>query len=267
MKNGFSLVELSIVLVILGLLTGGILAGQNLIRAAELRAIPTEFSAYQSAALIFRDQYLALPGDMRNATDFWGEMINCNVAGTSGVGTQICNGDGDGIIEYSNVSAPLQNGETFMFWKHLVNAGLISGEYTVLSGPGNHWHAIVGENIPKSRMDNAGWSISYTTVAPSVYNVDYNKAFLFGRNSFFGTSINGGAILTPEEAWNVDAKMDDGMPGTGQVIGIGESGWYQSPSASYTNRCTLSLNYTEIDKGYNIEHNGKQCALFLIRSF
>ena len=48
MKQGFSLVELSIVLVILGLLTGGILAGQNLIRAAELRAVTTQINNFSS---------------------------------------------------------------------------------------------------------------------------------------------------------------------------------------------------------------------------
>jgi prepilin-type N-terminal cleavage/methylation domain-containing protein len=50
MKQGFSLIELSIVLVILGLLTGGILTGQNLIRAAELRSITTQHQGYQTAA-------------------------------------------------------------------------------------------------------------------------------------------------------------------------------------------------------------------------
>jgi prepilin-type N-terminal cleavage/methylation domain-containing protein len=69
-QRGFSLVELSIVLVILGLLTGGILAGQSLIRAAELRSITTQFNQYVSATQSFRDKYMALPGDMPNATRF-----------------------------------------------------------------------------------------------------------------------------------------------------------------------------------------------------
>ena len=62
-QPGFSLVELSIVLVILGLLTGGILAGQSLIRAAELRSISTDYSRYIAAVQAFRDKYFALPGD------------------------------------------------------------------------------------------------------------------------------------------------------------------------------------------------------------
>ena len=70
--RAFSLVELSIVLVILGLLTGGILAGQSLIRAAELRAVTTEYQRYVAAVQTFRDKYMALPGDMPNAIAFWG---------------------------------------------------------------------------------------------------------------------------------------------------------------------------------------------------
>lgn len=70
--RGFSLVELSIVLVILGLLTGGILSGQSLIRAAELRSVVTDIQQIQTSIYSFRDRYMALPGDMKDATDFWG---------------------------------------------------------------------------------------------------------------------------------------------------------------------------------------------------
>ena len=68
--SAFSLVELSIVLVILGLLVGGVLSGQSLIRAAELRSVTTEYSRYTTAISSFRDKYFALPGDMSNATSF-----------------------------------------------------------------------------------------------------------------------------------------------------------------------------------------------------
>jgi prepilin-type N-terminal cleavage/methylation domain-containing protein len=101
MRHGFTLIELSIVLVILGLLVSGVLLGQDLIRAAELRSVPTDFQKYQTAVNIFRDKYRALPGDMRNATDFWGEndpnLSTCRT--TEGSGTDTCNGDGDGVVE------------------------------------------------------------------------------------------------------------------------------------------------------------------------
>lgn len=101
MRHGFSLVELSIVLVILGLLVGGVLTGQSLIRAAELRSVSTEFAKYQAAVNTFRDKYFALPGDMNNATSFWGKD---NVACAAHTGTAAtpgtCNGDGNGLSEY-----------------------------------------------------------------------------------------------------------------------------------------------------------------------
>jgi prepilin-type N-terminal cleavage/methylation domain-containing protein len=70
-KSAFSLVELSIVLVILGLLVGGVLAGQSLIRAAQLRAVTAQVGQYAAASKTFRDKYFALPGDLPNATSFW----------------------------------------------------------------------------------------------------------------------------------------------------------------------------------------------------
>ena len=71
-RHAFSLVELSIVLVILGLLVGGVLSGQSLIRAAQLRSVTTQFANYRAAVFTFRDKYFALPGDMANASAFWG---------------------------------------------------------------------------------------------------------------------------------------------------------------------------------------------------
>lgn len=129
-QNGFSLVELSIVLVILGLLTGGILGGQELIRAAELRAAPTELNKYRTAVYTFRDKYFALPGDMPNAVRFWtpaagGTADGMDSACTSldhtspSTGTETCNGNGNNQIELGS--------EMLRFWQHLGNAGLIEG--------------------------------------------------------------------------------------------------------------------------------------------
>ena len=72
MQKAFSLVELSIALVILDLLVGRVLSGQSPIHAAELRAVTQEEQKFLAATHTFRDQYLSLPGDMTNATAFWG---------------------------------------------------------------------------------------------------------------------------------------------------------------------------------------------------
>jgi prepilin-type N-terminal cleavage/methylation domain-containing protein len=215
MRQGFSLVELSIVLVILGLLTGGILAGQSLIRAAELRSVTTEFQKYQTAIMTFRDKYFALPGDMANATDFWGaaHATPATCTNTQGTGTQTCNGNGDGRVGSNAI-------EHFRFWQHLANANLIEGSYTGVQGVGGVNHHLVGTNSPSSRLANAGWSIQNSN-ASSVGNAD----------AFDGPHGNllalGGAVadkyplspvLNPEEAWNIDKKIDDSLPGRGNFI-------------------------------------------------
>lgn len=218
MRKGFSLVELSIVLVILGLLVGGILAGKSLIRASELRGIVRQHQSYAAAIHAFRDKYFAIPGDMRNATSFWGSTA-CSVAAT---GTATCNGNGDGLIAAGD--------EGFRFWHHLANAGLIAGSYSGVAGPANAtWDAIIGTNVPTASIANVGWSavsIVYDNGGfgiPAIYgdipsaNYDYKiNQLQLGREYTDYWTIGG--FLKPEEMWNLDTKLDDGKPGTGILI-------------------------------------------------
>ena len=222
-KQAFSLVELSIVLVILGLLTGGILTGQSLIRAAELRAVTTEFQTYQTAVMTFRDKYFALPGDMRNATDFWGAMTNCGAASPSGSGTETCNGDGDGQIDDPTTAG--QTGESFGFWRHLANAGLIEGTYTGISESGGSVaNADVGVNVPASKLGRAGWTtVNFDDEANIVGT--YGNVLFFGQATAIGRTVS--VALSTEETWNIDTKIDDAKPWLGKVVvqtGQGSSG-------------------------------------------
>ena len=214
-RKGFSLVELSIVLVILGLLTGGILTGQNLIRAAELRSVTTDFQAYQTAAQTFRDKYFALPGDMPNATDFWGSATCPTAAGT---GTETCDGNGDGDLDFP--AAANQYGELFTFWQHLANAGLIKGSYTGIAGA-DVTDAILGQNVPRAKLGNAGWAAhTYDNSDGSLvwpFHLDFGNNFIIGADCS-GNQYPRCPLFTPEEAWNIDTKMDDGMPAQGKIV-------------------------------------------------
>ncbi len=253
MKHGFSLVELSIVLVILGLLTGGILTGQSLIRAAELRSITTEFQSYQAAVNTFRDKYFALPGDMRNAEDFWGTMVTgtCPNA-TAGTGTQTCNGDGDGVLEPSGAAS--QSNEYFTFWQHLANAGLIEGSYTGISGASGIDHHVIGSNIPRAKLSNAGWSTGANLVATPGSAILYAGITL---NNFlnYGAAVAGertyGKLLLPEEAWNIDTKIDDGKPTTGKVI-----------SLTWWGTCTDATANNDLDSAYLLTSSNIECSLY-----
>lgn len=211
MPNGFSLVELSIVLVILGLLVGGIMTGQNLIRAAELRSVTSEGYTYRTAVHLFQDKYLALPGDMRNAHDFWDDGAD----GVCGTAAQ-CNGDSDGELEDSGVNPQ----ENYRFWQHLALAGLIAGDYTGTGEDGTvTGNCVGGLNVPKAKIGNGGY-IAHNE--PSVDSMDTPEgaSVILQLGAPPNTDHEGchdAAILLPEEAWNIDTKIDDGQADQGNV--------------------------------------------------
>jgi prepilin-type N-terminal cleavage/methylation domain-containing protein len=102
MNKAFSLIELVVVLVIIGLIVGGITSGQNLIRSAQLQSVVTDKKKYESAIAAFQERYFQLPGDMNNATDFWGaaHTTEATCVTTVSTGEETCNGDGNGKITY-----------------------------------------------------------------------------------------------------------------------------------------------------------------------
>lgn len=252
MQRGFTLVELSIVLVILGLLTGGILAGQSLIRASELRSVTTEFHRYVTATQSFRDKYFALPGDMSNATKFWtsaggtGSNGACQAVTTT---TTTCNGDGNGLIAIFN-----SNGvnESPRFWQQLSLAGLIEGAYT-----GSALTAI-GTSAPVSKIGSATWMASGTA--------GYITGDAYGFGGEYGNSLQyfnfpSGLPLKPEEAWNIDTKTDDGKPGYGKI--------YAAKGDGTTVICTTGDNIAppgDANAEYATNRSSKDCALIFLKA-
>ena len=222
MKQAFSLVELSIVLVILGLIVGGITVGQSLMRGAELRGVSAEIEQQRTALNIFKTRYEDLPGDMSNAADYWGaldggdgEGDDCFMLETSELAT--CSGNGDRSLANSGVSAQWNRGERFTYWVHLVNAGLIEGDYTGRTDSTTDSYALTaGKNSPGSAIDTGVWGVN----AASLNNP--------GGVSTFPTPIgvmltlrsvanSSQAPLSAKEMWSIDSKIDDGLPGTGQI--------------------------------------------------
>ena len=257
-RSGFSLVELSIVLVILGLLTGGILTGQNLIRAAELRSVTTQLNQYQTSVGTFRDKYFALPGDMTNATDFWGAEhttpSTCVV--TASTGKETCNGNGDGNL--SGGVVPSNTHEAFRFWQHLANAGLIEGTYSGVQASANTAHVVIGENVPRSKVSNAGISI-FSSLGTSGNSNWFATAaghhFRYGADR--PNDWNAAPVLTPEEAWNIDKKLDDGRPAYGNIFT-----W--KPTGGLSDCTTTDVEATS---EYKVSHSGIACIFFLRGSF
>ena len=251
----FSLVELSIVLVILGLLVGGILSGQSLIRAAELRAVTAEYQRYLTAVNSFRDKYFAIPGDMDNATSVWGKD-NTYCAGHTGTAATpgTCNGDGNGYL--STASGATSTGEIFRFWQQLALAGLIEGNYTGISGTAGD-ASIARVNVPVSKLSSGVWGMQgaaspYAGDA-NAYAYDYGNTFLFGKEVAGWWAL--GAVLGPVELMNIDTKIDDGKPASGKVLPY------------YWANCTTSASKTDYTGTYKLTDTTKKCAAYFVKSF
>lgn len=241
--QGFSLVELSIVLVILGLLTGGILAGQSLIRASELRSASAEYSRYEAARHSFRDKYMALPGDMPNATRFWGDNNSaCADAAITNGTPGTCNGDGDGLLE--TAAAANATGERFQYWNQLALTGLIEGSYTGLAGPSSAQHKVVDTNTPASRAGkSAGWHVDYTVGSVSATAFGKAAGNRLHLGSTGGSNYDGdGPTLTPTEAWGIDTKLDDGLPGLGSVETYGATARPNCATSDDSSTATYALS-------------------------
>lgn len=279
-SQGFSLIELSIVLVILGLLTGGILAGQSLIHAAKLRKIGVDVTSYITATQSFRDRYQALPGDMRNATLFWGvagaDPAKCtNILTDTGPATATCNGDGNGRIVGKTYGVPNAGtgGESYRYWQHLQNAGLLAGNLTGTAGPtGNVLHIVPGTNVPAAGISQAGWYITYHSTGDDIPNNWRFSSTVIGPYEHFfalgnpwGTSIinlvgpsyggNSSAALKPEDAWNIDMKLDDGKPAGGKIIG---HSW---------GNCTTALDASDTSATYRVNQTLNLCNLIFRNLF
>jgi hypothetical protein len=261
-RAGFSLLEISIVLATVGLLVGGVVAGQSLIRASELRSVGEEAQKYRVAVAAFKEKYNALPGDMNNATRFWGRADNGTFSGQCaapttnvGTGTQTCNGDGNGRV--AEWTAGVIYSETFRFWQHLANAELIGGKFNGIYGPGGGKHSKIGVNSPPSAFPGGGWTVEY---APQWYGGS-SIEFAVAAGQFFeiGAESTGNctqeALFTPEDAFNIDKKIDDGKPARGDVTAIQ---W---------DSCTLASSAGDLTADYDFTNKNAACALWFGDAF
>lgn len=209
MRKGFSLVELSIVLVILGLLVGGILAGQSLIRASELRSVQVDVQKYITAAHAFRDKYFGLAGDLANAESIWGTADDCTGSYLyPATDLRTCNGTGEGV---------LITVERYRAWQHLTNAGLLEGRYTGVPYNSSSASMRGGVNIPNSKLGGAALQFVYIPDIPAAaLFAEPKQHALFFLGSMNSTISVPNPVLRPEETWNIDTKMDDGKPASGK---------------------------------------------------
>jgi len=257
MGEGFTLVELSIVLVIIGLLAGAIVAGQDLIRAAEIRSVVNNLSQYTTAINAFQGKYGHLPGDMPDAESYWGSDANCpNTPSNTVYKTATCNGDGNGFVGYiyEDTATFVSPWEFFRAWQQLADAGMISGQYTGVTGPYTAYDVVPGVNAPMPRIKNGSWYIFSGEGTSNMWNYPFPPSLII----VFGSILDpvsypnpGGPILTPKEELALDSKIDDGLPAQGRIIA-------QPPSSPYAPNCSTSDD--PVLARYNTAYTDLACA-------
>lgn len=218
-SSGFTLVELAIVLVIIGLIVGGVLVGQDLIKAAQVRGAVSQIERFDAAVNAFRGKYNGLPGDVPSCTSFF-PAADCATTGTAA---------GNGILEDVSGTRALTSGEVTAFWRHLYNAAYIGDPITNTASINANATIAAGSIVnvfPAAKIGSGTSFIAYTvdsavTGYPGFSGTNtYRLVGITSVTTGAPTLTNG---LTPLEAFQIDTKKDDGVPNSGVVQGTDDT--------------------------------------------
>jgi prepilin-type N-terminal cleavage/methylation domain-containing protein len=250
-NDGFTLVELALVIVIIGLVVGGVLVGQDMIKQAEIKAVARQIEQFDSGGATFRTKYYNIAGDI-SAT----RAAQYGLTSRSGA---IGQGDGNGRIENAGTATAGLGGETALYWRDLWDGRMIGLEYNMATD------AIV---------DSSGWSSPATNelklympeakVRPSVfYHIYGANGATYYHMGIFGSGAADGTVtwtngLTPFEAMGIDAKLDDGLPNAGLVMAVTPTGAMDTGAAPANGVC---VNNTSAALEYNNGNDEMRAAI------
>lgn len=214
--RGFTLIELAIVLVIIGLIVGGVLVGRDLISAAAMRAQISQIEKIQQAIGTFRSKYSYLPGDIKDpeASSF----------GFQSRGALLGQGDGDGTITGFSSGTRSHcypaSGEAALAWADLSQISLIDGSFTATtatSQPSPASNSAVAAYLPVSKISDG----AYLMLDNDRYFTDTYLSLVTVNSITTGRVATYSNPLTVGQANAIDSKIDDGLPGSGNTL----AGW------------------------------------------
>ncbi|HSN20312.1 MAG TPA: prepilin-type N-terminal cleavage/methylation domain-containing protein [Usitatibacter sp.] len=189
-QSGFTLVEIAIVLVIIGLLLGGILKGQELINSAKVKNLANDFRVIPTYIYAYQDKFKALPGDDANVVAHIGSA--CDGA------TNCKPGNGNGVID-GNWNAAGGATEASQFWSHVRLANLAAGPTVVSDAAYDPTNAVGGR-----------LGITSATTAQTVAGIS-------------GTYIVCSGSILGKFAKQLDIQMDDGNTATGSMRTVADN--------------------------------------------
>lgn len=230
MKRGFTLVELAVVMIIIGLLIGGLIAGRSMIESSKIQAATADLGKYKEAAQNFKEKYRYFPGDQPDATQIWS--------------TAPSDGDGDGRIGQiagHGGQINITNDESLYAPVLLSLSGFITGSYTYDGG------FVPNKNLPASPLSG----VSNANLSSPVYVYGYMGLGGVEKNAVIITDIDTSAraagAMTPLQALSIDQKIDDGIAISGIVRGIG------NPDTNTACLTSGSTNYNSTSDVLNAE--------------
>jgi prepilin-type N-terminal cleavage/methylation domain-containing protein len=210
-QSGFTLVEIAIVLVIIGLLLGGVLKGQELINSAKVKNMAVDFRNIPLFIYGYQDKFKALPGDHATVVSVIPGAATCTPAAAG-----LC-APGDGVINgtWNADLADAAKNETLMFWQHVRLAGLAAGPTTITDTgyrPTNADGGLIG--IESGGAANGGAYIQNgvitagppTTIAAQVPVAYFTPTYLVCSSGILG-----------KYAKQLDTTLDDGEGATGSI--------------------------------------------------
>lgn len=220
--RAYSLIELSVVLIVIGALIGIIIGSQKLVENAENKKIFIKMRDIQAGIYLFVDSFEYLPGDFNNATTFFASCVDD--------GLNSCNGNGNGVIDIDTTNG----GEMLRAFEHLSYAELIEGQYSgLILSPKRYLPNI---NVPGLFVENG--IIRLRTAAGQV---GADSAVLFTSNIASNFNIDD-PLFSSNRVLKIDIKFDDGFPLYGQIRGY----YDPSPTDCYTDGFTYKNITTEI---------------------